>query len=199
MLDAAPEASWGPSCATPAPSDLPDQEVERRLRLSPCKQRSRACWMRSSVHVVAPGCILSHRLQGGEAGQMLVSLETPRLKKPSAASRATAWLLWPQDQGLTAASRAGVARGLLEGLLGAAGQGTPEAQQDRPREAGAGGAERCGPHRPVASDSKSPGRGALPRMGPDHRAVREDLKGKIRIPWGTFPEFPGWSLPAPRG
>lgn len=35
-----------PQCASsPAPGNLPDQEVER-LRLSPCKQRSRACWMR---------------------------------------------------------------------------------------------------------------------------------------------------------
>lgn len=31
--------------------------------------------MRSSVHVVAPGCILSHRLHGE---QTPVSLETPR-------------------------------------------------------------------------------------------------------------------------
>lgn len=66
----APEHCWVP-CAPallPAPPDLPDQEVEQRLRLSPCRQRSRACWMRSSVHVVAPGCILSHCLQAGGAG-----------------------------------------------------------------------------------------------------------------------------------
>lgn len=62
----------------PGSLDLPDQEVERRLRLSPCKQRSRACWMRSSVHVVAPGCILSHRLHGG---QTPVSPENPGLEK----------------------------------------------------------------------------------------------------------------------
>lgn len=34
--------------------------------------------MRSSVHVVAPCCILSHRLRGR---QTLVSLETPRLEE----------------------------------------------------------------------------------------------------------------------
>lgn len=84
VLTAAPEASLGPKGASPAPWDLPDQEVEQRLRLSPCKQRSRACWMRSSVHVVAPGCILSHRLHGG---QTLVSLETPRLEERRAQQR----------------------------------------------------------------------------------------------------------------
>lgn len=58
---------------SPDSSDLPDQGTERRPRLSPCKHLSRACWMRSSVHVVAAGCILSHCLHGGciDTGQLV--------------------------------------------------------------------------------------------------------------------------------
>lgn len=101
------------------PGNLPDQEVERRLRLSPCKQRSRACWMRSSVHVVAPCCILSHRLRGG---QTLVSLETLRLKKHMA-KQGSQW----RERALPALCRQSAASGAgppLAVLLREARQGT---------------------------------------------------------------------------
>ena len=120
-------------------------EVERRLRLSPCKQRSRACWMRSSVHVVAPCCILSHRLRGG---QTLVSLETLRLKEHMA-EQGSQWRQWaltaPGRQ--LAASRAGLAPGCAaqRGKTGHSGHPTAQAREVRCR--GRRGVEMCGPHR----------------------------------------------------
>ena len=127
------------------PGNLPDQEVERRLRLSPCKQRSRACWMRSSVHVVAPCCILSHRLRGG---QTLVSLETLRLKEHMA-EQGSQWrqraLTAPGRQ--LAASRAGLAPGCAAQRGKTGHSGHPTAQAREVRCQGRRGVETCGSHR----------------------------------------------------
>ena len=127
------------------PGNLPDQEVEQRLRLSPCKQRSRACWMRSSVHVVAPCCILSHRLRGR---QTLVSLETPRLEEYKA-EQGSHWrqraLTAPGRQ--SAASRAGLAPGCAAQRGKTGSLGHPTAQAREVRGWGRRGVERCGPHR----------------------------------------------------